>query len=250
MMENSNQNLLEKNYDEYAIDSIINNTKNDEKTVLAWKFISGKKVTVEVSFYIIRKARKEIVVRAASRQGIKQLGELAASANNLNFYLPQDLVLFQSEVKQIEANGDLRVTIPSMIAQVDRRKKFRLFVENGINVGLKFKKQGHGQRQVEQLFSKECFDISANGLSFIVSKPERKFFEMADKVHNIELNIDGSSMTIDAEVVSLQEIQPAANNNLHYKGWKIALRYTQITDEDVKTIDDFVFRYLDFDKAI
>lgn len=249
-MSNSNQNLLEKNYDEYAIESIINNTKNDEKPVLAWKFISGKKVTVEVSFYIIRKARKEIVVKAASRQGIKQLGELAASANNLNFYLPQDMVLFQSEVKQIESNGDLRITIPGMIAQVDRRKNFRLFVENGINVKVQFKKEGHGQRQMEQFFNKDCFDVSASGLSFIVSKPEKKFFELSDKVKSVELHIDGRDVEVDAEVVNLQEVQPAPNNNLHYKGWKVALRYTKISSEDSKSIDDFVFRYLDFDKAI
>lgn len=249
-MEKSNQNLLEKNYDEYAILSIINNTKDSEKPVLAWKFISGKKVTVEVSFYIIRKARKEIVVKAASRQGIKQLGELAASANNLNFYLPNDMVLFQTELKQIEQNGDLRVTIPTMIAQVDRRKSFRLFVENGIRVGTSFKKQGHGQRTVEQFFKKDCFDISATGLSFIVSKPERKFFEKKDKISDLEIDVDGEQVKVDAEVINMQEVEPNPNNNLHYKGWKIALRYNNIAEEQKKIIEDFVFRYLDFDKAI
>ncbi|MEE2670656.1 MAG: PilZ domain-containing protein [Bdellovibrionota bacterium] len=249
-MENTNQNLLQKNYDEWSIQSIIDNTKLNERSVLAWKFVSGKKVTVEVTFYIIRKARKEIVVRAASRQGTKLLGELAASANNLNFYLPEDMVLFQTEVKQIEQNGDVRITIPAMIAQVDRRKSFRLFVENGISVKSTFKKLGHGHKQVEQLFKKDCFDISASGLSFIVSKPERKFFELGDKVSGITLEFDGKAIEFSAVVVNLQEIEPSPHNNLHYKGWKIAFQFNDIDSEHAKELDSFVFRYLDLDKAV
>lgn len=249
-MDNTNQNLLTKNYDESAISSILGNTKIAAKPILAWKFISGEKVTVEVSFYIIRKARNEIVVRAASRQSIEHLSELAASANNLNFYLPKDMVLFQTEVKQIESNGDIRVTIPTMIAQVDRRKGFRLFVENGIQVGLSFSAERFAQKTSKQHFKKGCFDISSTGLSFIVSKPERKFFDVGDTLNCLEIQVDDQTLKLDSEIVSMQEVAPTPGNKLHYKGWKIALRYLNISDEQAKVIDDFVFRYLDFEKAV
>lgn len=249
-MEKSNKNLLKKNFDEWAIFSIIDNTKNDERSVLGWKFVSGKKVTVEVTFYIIRKSRKEIVVRSASRDGKKLLGELAASANNLNFYLPDDMVLFQTEVKQIESNGDVRVAIPKMIAQVDRRKNFRLFIENGIGVKVEFHKSGHGQKHMEQLFRKDCYDISASGLSFIASKSEKKFFEKKDEIQKVKLDLDGLAVDLNCEVVNIQEILPSSNNNLHYKGWKIAVEFTKIAPEHAKAIDNFVFRFVDLDKAI
>jgi hypothetical protein len=249
-MEQSNKNSLNKNFDEYAIQSIINNAKSNEKPVLAWKFVAGKKMTVEVVFYIIRKARKELIVRAASRDGKKLLGELAASANNLNFYLPEDMALFQSEVKQIEVSGDIRITMPSMIAQVDRRKDFRLFIENGIRATLEFQKRGHGQRQLNQFFKKECFDISASGASFVVSKSEKKFFQRNDLIKSLSVKLGGVSVEIGATVVGITEIEPLPSNNLHYRGWKIAIEFSEISSENSRLIGDYVFRYLDLDKAI
>lgn len=249
-MDQSNQNLLKKNFNEWAIFSIINNTKINENPVLGWKIISGEKVTVEVTFYIIRKFKKEIVVRAVSSKAKKQLAELASSANNLNFYLPNDMALFQAEIKQIETNGDLRIAIPTMIAQIDRRKNLRLFVEEGMSIKTIFHKESHGQKVANQLFQKDCFDISAGGLSFVVSKPERKFFLKGDRVNQLKLKMNNIEMEIDAEVINILEIKPSRNNDLHYKGWKICLEFTKIAPKHAKEIEDYVFRYVDFDQAI
>ncbi len=249
-MNQNNKNTLKKNYNDWAIFSIINNTKVNEKTVLGWKIVAGRKVTVEIIFHIIRKFRNEIVVRAVGPQGKTNLGNLAAGANKLNFYLPDDMVLFQTEVKQIEMSGDIRIKIPEMIAQVDRRKDLRLFVENGINVEINFLKQNHGQKLATQQFKKTCFDVSAGGLSFIISKTEKKFFKEGDLVKNFKLNLDGKDIEIDTQVVNILEVEPNAQNDLHYKGWKICLKYINLKKPTKKIIEEFVFRYIDLDEAI
>ena len=157
-MNQKNKNILKKNSNDWAIFSIINNTKINEKPVVGWKIVAGEKITVDVTFHIIRKFRNEIVVKAISESEKKKLGELAAGAEKLNFYLPDDMVLFQTEVKQIELSGDLRVKVPDMIAQVDRRKDMRLFIESGMHVELSFQKQNHGQKTATHHFKKKCFD--------------------------------------------------------------------------------------------
>lgn len=250
MMNQKSRNTLKKNFNDWAIFSIINNTKVNEKTVLGWKIVAGKKVTVEVIFHIIRKFRNEIVVRAVGPQGRKNLGNLAAGAQTLNFYLPGDMVLFQTEVKQIELSGDIRIKIPTMIAQVDRRKDLRLFVENGIKVELNFSKENHGQKVATQQFKKVCFDVSAGGLSFIISKPEKKFFKYRDLVKTIRLSLDNEDIMVDAKVVNILEVEPNSQNDLHYKGWKICLSYVALRNPIKKKIEDFVFRYIELDEAI
>ncbi len=249
-MNQKNKNILKKNSNDWAIFSIINNTKINEKPVVGWKIVAGKKITVDVTFHIIRKFRNEIVVKAIGASENKRLGELAAGAENLNFYLPDDMVLFQAEVKQIELSGDLRVKIPDMIAQVDRRKNMRLFVESGMQTELSFKKQNHGHKAATHNFKKNCFDISSGGASFLISKLETKFFAIEDKIDEVSLKINEKEFKMDAEVVNILEVEPDARNGLHYKNYKICLNYMNLDTEAKRYIDKYVFDYIDFDEAI
>lgn len=250
MMGQKNKNLLKKNFNDWAIFSIISNAKINEKTVMGWKIVAGKKVTVEVLFHIIRKFRKEIIVRAIGPQGKATLGNLAAGAQKLNFYLPDEMVLFQSEVKQIEMSGDIKITIPEMIAQVDRRKDLRLFIENGMSVDIEFLKKNHGQKVVTHNFKKTCFDISAGGLSFIISKTEKKFFKENDLLKNLKIYLDGKELEVSAQVINILEVEPDTRNELNYKGWKICLKYLNKKQNASRDIEDYVFRYLDLGEAI
>jgi hypothetical protein len=243
-------NTLKKNFNDWAIFSIINNTKLSDKSVLGWKIVAGKKVTVEVIFHIIRKFRNEIVVRAVGSQGKVSLGDLAAGAQKLNFYLPDDMVLFQTDVKHVEQNGDVRIKIPEMIAQIDRRKFLRLFVEDGIDVNVKFLKENHGHKVSTQQFIKSCFDVSAGGFSFIISKSESRFFMKDDSMFGIELQIGKENITVNADIINILEVEPTVENKLHYKGWKVCVKYSHIKKESKNLLNDFIFRYVDISEAI
>lgn len=243
-------NNLKKNYSAWAIFSLINNTKLTEKPVVGWRIISGKKVTVELFIRVIRKFRNEVVVRATRPDGRKTLSNLIAGSDKLNLYLPDDLVLFQSKIKSCDENGDVVINIPDMIAQIDRRKHLRLFVENDINVSVSFNKESHGQRVMSQQFNKKCFDVSAGGLSFLISKTESKFFENNDKVENIILQVGERKTRISGDVVNILDIEPDEKNGLHYKCKKVCVRYKDATVQQQQVINDFVFKYIDTSEAI
>jgi hypothetical protein len=243
-------NNLKKNYSAWAIFSLINNTKLNDKPIVGWRIIGGKKVTVDLFIRVIRKFRNELVIRATHPDGRNTLANLIAGSDKLNLYLPEDLVLFQSEVKKSESSGDVVITIPEMIAQIDRRKHLRLFLDEEINVNVLFSKQNHGQRSSTQQFLKKCFDISAGGLSFIISRIEGKFFEVGDIIYGLELILDKRKTTLNAEIVNLFDIEPDEQNGLHYKGQKICVRYVAPTPNQQKVINDFVFKYVQIDEAI
>ena len=119
-----------------------------------------------------------------------------------------------------------------------------------MNVLVNFSKQNHGQRVSTQTFDKKCFDISAGGLSFIISKIEAKFFETGDYVYGIDLILDRRKTLINAEIVNILDIEPDDRNGLHYKGKKVCLRYVEPTPKQQKVINEFVFKYVQIDEAI
>lgn len=249
-MQNENKNILKKNFHDWAIFSMINNTKLRNKTVIGWKIIAGKKVKVEVVFHIIRKFRDEIVIRANGHKNQETLLKMTAGADKLNFYLPDDLVLFQSEIKHTENNGDLRVSIPGMVAQVDRRLDLRLFLDDGMLVQVEFKKDNHLKNGRMQTFKKDCFDLSAGGSSFIISKSEKIFFQKNDILSNVKLYNDDISLNLRAKVVNILEEKPSKQNGLIYQAWKVCLKHEYKSTKDRKKIEDFVFENAKLEQVI
>lgn len=249
-MSHVGKNKLNKNFNSWAISSLIENAQKNENASMAWKIVAGEKITVEVNFHIIRKSKNEIVVRAQGSIAKKILGDLSVGAQNLNFYLPADSALFQTEVKQILINGDVIVKFPEMIAQVERRKNMRLFLEEGLSLPLSFFKDSHGQRVVSQKFNKNCFDISAGGLSFVVSKTEVSFFKESDLISPIEFSIDGKEFKLKAKITRVLEIIPNEQNQLIYKAFKVCMVFQKLSPEQLKTLNNFVFRHIELDEVV
>jgi len=142
------------------------------------------------------------------------------------------------------------VKMPCMIAQINRRKSLRLFIENGMKAQVSFLKQNHGQLKRTQQFKRMCFDISGGGISFIISKMQKQFFRDADKIKKVSLYIEDFEIDAEARVVNLLEIIPNSKNELNYKGWKVCLEFSFIRPEDKKRIDEYVFKYISFEDAI
>ena len=137
-----------------------------------------------------------------------------------------------------------------MIAQVDRRKDMRLFIESGMRADLNFTKQGHGQRVLTQRFNKTCFDLSAGGFSFVISRPEAKLFKVNDEISNVEMILGDKKLKVNCNVINMFEIEPTSQNQLHYKGWKVSVKYKDLPKNYHRFINEYVFRYIDIDDAI
>lgn len=231
---------LKKNFSTWAIFSIINNTKLQDKEVIGWRLVGGKKVTIKLKIRVIRKFRNEMAVVAYNEQMTSELDAVLSGMDKLNFYLPEDMVLFQSEVKAIYKN-EIVVSLPKMIAQIDRRKFLRLIVPADLNVTINFAKKNNASNGMAQKFKKSCFDLSAGGLSFIVSRMECKYFNVHDLM-KIKLEFDELSLIAAGQIVSILEVSPEDNVDLHYKGWKICMKFINLKESEQKNINNFVFK--------
>jgi c-di-GMP-binding flagellar brake protein YcgR len=241
-------NKLIPNSEQWVIFNIINSAKLDGKLFIAWKFVGKQKITVEIEIVMIRKFRDEFKIKAVGANQ-KNLKEIFSGCETVNIYAPDDLVLFQSQIKYADPDGGYLVTFPKMIAQVERRRFLRLFVTDHLQIFVNFLKKGHGVRRGIQSFEKKCFDVSAGGLSFIVSSIESRYFAVGDDLYGMELLIDNQSYLINGKIVNILEMKPNERNQLAYKGTKVCIKYTEVEVIAVKHINDYVFRHSDIEAA-
>lgn len=239
---------LNRNKSSWALYSILNNKQSQRSTFICWRIIAGSKQTAEVSLKIIRKTREEIVVAALGEKNQRALMEIITGAEKINFFLPDDKVLFQSEVKSISEQGQLTVSLPREFAHIDRRDHVRLQLYDDLTSSVSFKKEMiQSQNKSIQLFEKKCFDLSAGGLSFITSRLESRFFKKDDEIHIINLVVSGKTIVCAAKVVNILDVEPNERNKLNYKAHKVCLEFSMISEIDVDFINQYVFKYVDFD---
>ena len=249
-MKKAEKDILKKTHSAATIFNIVNSAKLNDKPVMGWRLVCGQKITVNLFIRVVRKSRDEIVVRAFNEEGKKTLGNLLSSSQTLNFFLSEDLALFQTEVKSFEANGDVVARMPKMMAQVDRRKHLRLFLDEEVQAKVKFLKNSPSHKDKSQLFDKKCFDLSAGGLSFVVSKPESKFFKIGDYVKLAKIFFERKEVLVAGRILNVLELEPDERNKLMYKGQKICVKFEKIDSKSVNLLNEFVFRHVDLNEAV
>jgi c-di-GMP-binding flagellar brake protein YcgR len=241
---------LNKNKSSWALYSILENKKEKKENFICWRMINGSKQVAEVSLSIIRKSREEIVIKAVGEKNEKALLDIVTGAETVNFFLQEDKVLFQSVIKSSSGQGKLTVSLPREFAHIDRRNHVRLQLYDDITSTLSFKKESHySQHKTNQLFEKKCFDLSAGGLSFIVSRVEARFFKKNDPIHSIALVMNNKTIMCAAKVVTILDVEPNDRNKLNYKAHKVCLEFTVISEQDRKCIGEYVFKYVDLDEV-
>jgi c-di-GMP-binding flagellar brake protein YcgR len=239
---------LRINKDKSQIKSLFNNIKGGKAKILVWMMVGDKKMTAEATLKMIRDASSEIVVTPTVK-GEENFGKIVVNKEKVNFYIPSEKILFQAKVKSVD--DDLRMTLvfPEVITQVERRSHLRLFVEEDSDISINFVK-GVGSQSRNQSFIKKCYDVSAGGLSVVVSRAEAKFFNTSDTILGAQLSIDGHIIYVDMEVVNNVKVSPDSQNNLFYAGAKIGLEFKEIEKADKDFIEQFVFNLIDIDEII
>ncbi len=244
-------NKLSKIQSKDSIASIISSTKDDQKKVMGWRIIEGKKQTIELYIRVIRSFRNEFVLRVKNKEDEVLFKQLHISLESFNIFFPKDLVLFQSQIKSRDLEtGDLTLEFPSMIAQVDRRKSMRYEYSDEERSEIKLLKKFNLLNQKQQLFKKQLIDLSSGGLSFYISKADKKFFKENDIFENVQIQVAEIEMDINLTILSCLEVKPTATNGLSYPVFKISTKFNSISNEKQELIEEYVFEKIDFNKAV
>ncbi len=225
---------------------MINNARNKNSTLLVWRLGGDNKITTQVHIKLIRKSRREMELLPGIE--INKLKKIIAGRENVNFYLPDEAILFQSNIKGFDDKMNLRVSLPEMVAQVDRRKQLRLFMDDTTSFNIQFKKSYQQHRTHTQAFSKNCYDLSAGGLSFIVSKMEQKFFKPNDDFL-VKMNVENREIEVNVKIINIIPIEPNSNNKLVYSGAKICTQFQNLSPDVKNLLQIFVLKYVNIDNA-
>ncbi len=236
----NNDNQLKKVKDEYAILSLLFGAKDNSSEVFVWKLIGNTKHLGQVRIESIRKMRNDFCIIPAEGQD-RAVQDLMSGQNFVDLYIPESALLLRCDVKQTDAPFRYYLKIPEFVAQVERRKSFRLNTYESSEVKVSFGKSVPLPRPMSQYFLKDCFDVSPGGFSFFVSKMEAKFFRLQDPIAALEIKAGKWSTNADAEIVMIREIEPDEFNGLSYKVWRVSCKFTKIDQISRKYLEKFIF---------
>lgn len=220
--------------------NLLSGAKEGNSEVFIWKLIGSEKHLGQVRIESIRKTRKDFCIIPAEGQD-RLVQDLMGSHNYVDLYIPDSALLLRCNIKQTDAPIRYYLQLPNFVAQVERRKSFRLNVHNSSEVRLSFGKSVNGPRPMSQHFLKDCFDISTGGFSFFVSKMESKFFQPNDAIPMVEIKAGDWATKISAEIATIREVEPDEYNGLTYKVWRVSCRFSQIDQISKKYLEKFIF---------
>ena len=248
-------NKLKSHTDERFIKKLIDRAHQEQARVVAWQDVNGQKITVDLKIVKVNSQLNQIEFLCLSDES-DEFNIVIANSEWIKIYIPSLAILGQAKLSKRVAGGRVTVSFPQMIAQVDRRQHLRLNLEEQDslqakcffykNVDIRF---GIKEDVKTQYFEKYCHDISAGGISFIVSKQEEKFFKKKDEIVAMFIGIDGVQINVETKIVEKIQISPDPNNKLIYKGTKICLQFIELASEDQAFIDDFVFKNVKISEA-
>lgn len=213
---------------------MLTKSKLAHESILAWRIVGKEKVVAEVNIIIIRKYRSEFVFKCIGESS-RKLELILSGADQVNFFSPSNGILFQTNVKSYDEDKKLVVQYPSEYVQLERRKYLRYQIKNE-NVECFINVNDSGRK-----IKKNIFDISAGGISFIVTREEAKFFSPGVKVDELVFKVENDYFQLKTKVVSLNFVEPNESNKLLYPGWKVGISFIENSDDLIKRVNGFVF---------
>lgn len=240
---------LKENRNPKVISEIINSTKEKMGYIMIWIMQGEEKITAEMFIHIIRKAKNEVILKPLAENN-RLVQAIVGSREEVNVFFPSDLVFFQSKVKSLDESGELVISVPDMIAHVDRRQHLRVTIKNSMKAEASFFKSYFSHKVNTQLFKKPCFDIGTGGISMILSRIEMKYFCVGDRIVGIILEIDDKKIEVEATIVNILPIEPDAYNKLIYKGNKVCLKFENLNPVYREILDLYVFKHFKMESAV
>lgn len=244
------QHQLHTNFNTEAVVSILEATKNESKNVICWRLVAGKKILADVKIRVFRKKRQELVIKATSTQSENVLRSFAIGNDKLNFYIPDSLILFQSEILRQENEHEITVKVPEIMAQAERRKFFRYYPEEHQDLSIQFSKENHVQNKTTAHFNKKLLDISAGGTAFLILSHEKKFFQENEVLKNIELKLEGKKYKVNLQILRIFNVKPTYENGLVHPGQKITAKFIKTEKSTIEKILYFVIENMNLPDVI
>jgi c-di-GMP-binding flagellar brake protein YcgR len=242
---NTLKKKLASNTEKKSIFNSLKDARDSQHTFIAWRILGRKKIICSVVMSSLRGQRE--IVFSYNPKDSDYINAILNGKDEISFLVEEQCLLFRAKVSKKPHNGSFIVEFPSNAAIQDRRKDFRLRM-NEISSELVFKKQLPKQEDFGT-FTKSCYDISKGGLSFLMNHTESRYFRAQDHIEKMELRLDGEIIVCDLLLVNLIPIDPNNKNELMYHSHRACFQFKNISKEDAEFIDGFVLSKIQFELA-
>lgn len=246
-MSERHDNKLKKIHDSKQIGHQLLSAKEKGEQIFVWRFVGDKKVMVQVTIDVVKKASLELLISPLPHTAADLRGILGGS-DHLNFFLPASSLLFQSPLKQADARGQVTLAFPSFLAQVERRKWLRMRCTGQSGVRTQFSKTIHAPAPSKQFYGKPLYDLSAGGLTFLVSRQESKFFIPGEKIRNLEVLVRNEKIVVTGDVLRVQELPASEPSGSGGKLLKVTIAFEAVQKRDQEFLARYVFEHISLDE--
>lgn len=230
--------LLSKIVDPAIIFDLLMGHKDTHSDVFIWKLIGGEEYLSQVHIESVSKARKDFSIVPVN-DGEVETENLLMNQSYIDFYIPESALLFRCQLKSNSAPIRYAFQMPSEVSQIDRRLSQRVNTFEDSELQISF--QSQSERGQIQKFAKACFDISGGGLSFYVSRMEKKFFKEGEFLKELSISTPKGESKVKAEMILVKEIEPNEFNGLPYRVWRVCCRFKEIDDPSKLLLNKYIF---------
>lgn len=221
----------DKEFDKKIIDCIQKNY-----SFYAWKSLNGVIEKCELKGKAIRCEYGEIELEA--RVGSeKELENVVSGNRKISIYIPEMGISFLAPLKNISADGKLKIVIPEEYGIHERRKHERVIPEKKCFVTLEIKSQN---------YKKAIYDLSMGGFAIILPKTERLSIAKDTLFASAVFELPGIKEKIKAKVICVSSFafDRFRFAELPYGGYKLAFCFKELSIESKKVLDEFILNEL------
>lgn len=229
--------IMTKIEDPAIIYELLMGCKENKCDIFVWKMVGGEEHLGAVQLESVSRSRRDFSIIPHDNHE-EDVQNLMMHQSYIDFYIPNAQLLFRCQIKT--NGGPIRYTLqlPSEVSQIDRRSARRVNTEDE-RFKVSFQSQNpYGQTQQ---FVKNCFDVSAGGMSFYVSKIERKFFQEGGVLKDILIDSSEWKTQVTAQMVLVKELEPNEFNNLPYRVWRVCCRFKGVDEKTRQLLDQYIF---------
>ncbi len=229
---------FEKIESSQKITEVLTTIKESGLKTFIWKLGPNGKEIAEVRLQIIRKKRNELVFIPVGN--IFQVEKILSGTEQINIFIVDDVMLFQSQLIRVEMDYRFTVAIPEKILLMERRRSLRLQVDDSIGVKSKIVLE---RGQFQKCFHKSIFDISEKGLSFFINNTEKKDFHQGEVICHVELILPNESIVIAGKIVNISPVDSSLNPHVTYDCYKVGIEFIFETNKLELKVKEVIFSF-------
>lgn len=166
--------------------------------------------------------------------------EIINGEKTLRFHVESKNILFQCQLKYLNM-PDLVVEFPKFIAVEEMRRDLRLRIDSDMD-RIVIQKFVDNNMSKSKQFDKKLQDISAGGMSIILSQQEEPYFHHDKGNIPSIVTLGKREIHTHLSLVNLITIEPNSTNGLLYKSYKACFKFDTISNEDKKYIENYVLQ--------